>query len=41
MSYRKLEIWSLAREHEIEIHKMTHSELPKFEMYEASTTRNQ
>ena len=34
MSYRKLEIWSLARELTIEIHKMTLSELPKFEMYE-------
>lgn len=34
MSYRNLEIWSLARELTIEIHKMTLSELPKFEMYE-------
>ena len=34
MSYRKLEIWSLARELTIGIHKMTLSELPKFEMYE-------
>jgi four helix bundle protein len=33
MSYRKLEIWQLAREVVIEIHKMTLS-LPKFEMFE-------
>jgi four helix bundle protein len=33
MSYRNLEIWQLARELVIEIHKMTLS-LPKFEMYE-------
>ena len=34
MSYRNLEIWQLARELSIEIHKMTLSQLPKFEMYE-------
>lgn len=34
MSYRKLEIWQLAREVSIEIHKMTLNNLPKFEMYE-------
>src|ERR1043166_1729342 len=34
MSYHKLEIWKLARELSIEIHKMTLEELPKFEMYE-------
>ncbi len=33
MSYKKLEIWQLAREVEIEIHKMSLT-LPKFEMYE-------
>jgi four helix bundle protein len=33
MSYKNLEIWQLARELVIEIHKMTLS-LPKFEMYE-------
>ena len=33
MSYKNLEIWQLARELIIEIHKMTLS-LPKFEMYE-------
>ena len=34
MSYKKLEIWSLARELVIDIHNMTLSELPKFEMFE-------
>ena len=34
MSYKKLEIWQLARELVIDIHKMTLNELPKFEMFE-------
>jgi len=34
MSYKKLDIWVRAREASIAIHKMTLSELPKFEMYE-------
>lgn len=34
MSYRNLEIWQIARELVINIHKMTLNELPKFEMYE-------
>ena len=34
MSYRKLEIWRIARELTIEIHKMTLDRLPRFEMYE-------
>ena len=34
MSYRKLEIWQLARELVIDINKMTLNELPKFEMFE-------
>lgn len=34
MSYKKLEIWRLADELVIKIHKMTLHELPKFEMYE-------
>ncbi len=34
MSYRKLEIWERAKEVSIVIHKMTLTELPKFEMYE-------
>ena len=33
MSYKKLEVWQLARDLVIEIHKMTLS-LPKFEMFE-------
>lgn len=34
MSYRKLEIWQLARELTIEVHRMTMEKLPSFEMYE-------
>ena len=34
MSYRNLEIWQLARELVIDIHKMTLNKLPKFEMFE-------
>ena len=34
MSYKNLEIWQLAKQLVIDIHKMTLSELPKFEMYE-------
>ena len=34
MSYKKLDIWERARELSIAIHKMTLTELPKFEMYE-------
>ena len=34
MSYKKLEIWQLARELVIDIHRMTLTELPKFEMFE-------
>jgi len=33
MSYKKLEIWQLARELTIEVHKMTFT-LPKFEQFE-------
>lgn len=33
MSYKKLEIWQLARELVIDIHKMTLNKLPKFEMF--------
>ena len=32
--YKKLRIWEQARELVIEIHRMTLSQLPKFEMYE-------
>ena len=34
MSYRKLEVWQLSRQLVIDIHKMTLTALPKFEMYE-------
>ena len=34
MDYRQLEIWQLARDLSICIHKMTLTELPRFEMYE-------
>jgi four helix bundle protein len=34
MSYKNLEVWQLARELTIDIHKMTLSELPKHELYE-------
>ena len=34
MNYKNLEIWQLARELAVEIHKMTLTELPKFEMFE-------
>ena len=34
MSYKNLEIWQLAREVAIEIHKMSLEQLPKFEQFE-------
>ena len=34
MSYRDLEIWKLARQVAIAVHRMTLENLPKFEMYE-------
>jgi four helix bundle protein len=34
MSYKKLEIWQLARALAVDIHKMTLNDLPKFEMFE-------
>ena len=34
MSYRDLDIWKLAREMSVAIHRMTIENLPKFEMYE-------
>jgi four helix bundle protein len=34
MSYKKLEIWQLAKELVIDIHRMTLEALPKFEMFE-------
>ena len=37
MSYRKQEIWRLARDLSIEIHRMTLCKLPRFELYEEGT----
>jgi len=37
MSYRTLEIWRLARDLSIEIHRMTLESLPKLEMYEEAS----
>ncbi len=34
MSYKKLEVWQLSRTLVIDIHKMTLTKLPKFEMFE-------
>jgi four helix bundle protein len=34
MNYKELEIWKLAREAALAIHRMTLTALPKFEMYE-------
>ena len=34
MSYKNLEIWQIARDLVIDIHRMTLNELPKFEAYE-------
>jgi len=37
LSYKNLEIWQLARDVFIEIHELTISKLPKFEMYEVGS----
>ena len=37
MSYKKLHIWSMARDLVIDIHKMTLEHLPKFEMFEEAS----
>src|SRR5437867_2356726 len=34
MSYRNLEIWRLAKELVVDIHRLTLTQLPKFEMFE-------
>jgi four helix bundle protein len=34
MSYKNLEIWQIAREVVVDIHKMSLTKLPKFEMFE-------
>lgn len=35
MSYRDLDIYQLARELSVKIHRMTLRDLPRFELYEA------
>lgn len=37
MSYRDLEIWKLARQIMIAVHRMTLQDLPKFEIYEEAS----
>lgn len=37
MSYKSLEIWQLAREVVIQVHEMTLTQLPKFELYETGS----
>ena len=37
MSYRDLEVWKLAREAAVAVHRMTLQELPKFELYEEAS----
>ena len=37
MSYRDLQIWQLARDLVIEIHKLTLQKVPKFEMFEVGS----
>ena len=37
MGYRDLEIWKLARDLSIQIHRMSMDELPKFEQYETGS----
>jgi hypothetical protein len=39
MSYKNLEIWQLAREIALEVHKMTLEDLPKFEMRNRATNQ--
>lgn len=34
MSYRNLEVWRMARDLSVEIHRMTLTKLPKFEQFE-------
>ena len=37
MSYRDLEVWTLARDLSVMVHRMSIENLPKFEMYEAGS----
>jgi len=34
MSYRNLDVWQMARDLSVRVHRMTLEELPKFEMFE-------
>ncbi len=37
MNYKDLEIWKLAREVALQVHRMTLTKLPKFEIYETGS----
>ena len=37
MSYKKLDVWQIARQVSIDIHNMTLNNLPSFEMYEVGS----
>lgn len=37
MSYTTLEIWQMARDLSVEVHRMTLTELPKFELFETGS----
>lgn len=37
MSYKKLQVWCISRELVIEIHNLTLSDLPRFELYETGS----
>ena len=39
MSYKKMEIWIIARDVSVDIHYMTLNSLPKFEMYKEGSQR--
>ena len=39
MSYKKMEIWKIAKNVSVDIHYMTLNYLPKFEMYEEGSPR--
>jgi hypothetical protein len=39
MSYKNLEIWKISQDIVIDIHKMTLTELPKFELYEEGSQK--
>lgn len=37
MSYRNLEVWKLAQEMSVEVHRLSLEKLPKFELYEVGS----